>query len=168
MGIDVARTLLELAAATKGARVVYAVATAPNTVRLEGATTAVELPALSGVISGDYCAVLVQGADRIILGAVGAGAPILDVRDERGSATRIPYIEASTIVQTSGAWGVSTVGFNRTFSASPIVQCINGDLATYSFTPQIAAITTTEFSYGIGTAGINHRLDWIAVGFLPA
>lgn len=68
---DLARTVLALRA--KGAQIVYGVATALNTVTLEGSASAVVLPAISPVSAGAYCAVLVQGADRIILGAVGAG-----------------------------------------------------------------------------------------------
>lgn len=52
--------------------VVYGTATGPNTVTLAGSTTPVTLPALAPVRSGDYVAVLVQGADRVILGEVGA------------------------------------------------------------------------------------------------
>lgn len=71
---DLARVLLDQIADTAGARIVYGVATDTNTVALAGAATAVELPAISPVRSGDYCAVLVQGADRLIVGSVGGGS----------------------------------------------------------------------------------------------
>lgn len=52
-------------------RVVYGVASGDNTVAVRGSATAVEMPALTPVRSGDYCAVWEQGADRLILGPVG-------------------------------------------------------------------------------------------------
>lgn len=52
-------------------RVVYGVASGDNTVAVRGSAVAVEMPALTPVRSGDYCAVWEQGADRLILGAVG-------------------------------------------------------------------------------------------------
>ena len=51
-------------------RLVYGVASGDNTVAVRGATTAVTLPALIPVQSGDYCAVLEAGADRLIIGPV--------------------------------------------------------------------------------------------------
>jgi len=51
-------------------RILYGVATANNTVLVAGSTVAVELPALEPVVSGDYCAVLATGADRLILGSM--------------------------------------------------------------------------------------------------
>jgi hypothetical protein len=72
---DLARTILALQ--NRGASIVYGEATAMNTVALEGAATAVELPALTPVASGDYCAVLQQGADRLILGPVDGDTPEL-------------------------------------------------------------------------------------------
>jgi hypothetical protein len=71
---DLARTILALK--SEGASIVYGEATAVNTVALEGAATAAELPALTPVLAGDYCAVLQQGADRLILGPVGAGGSL--------------------------------------------------------------------------------------------
>jgi hypothetical protein len=55
-------------------QILYGVATAKNTVTIAGSTVAVALPALTPVVSGDYCAVLASGADRLILGRVGGTA----------------------------------------------------------------------------------------------
>lgn len=52
-------------------RLVYGVASGDNTVAVRGVATPVELPTLTPVKSGDYCAVLESGADRLILGQVG-------------------------------------------------------------------------------------------------
>ena len=52
-------------------RILYGVATGNNTVLVAGSTVAVDLPALSPVVDGDYVAVLATGADRLILGKVG-------------------------------------------------------------------------------------------------
>ena len=65
---DLARTILELQ--KPGVALVYGVATGPNTISLAGADTPVTLPAIVAVDVGDYCAVLAQGADRLILGPI--------------------------------------------------------------------------------------------------
>ncbi len=58
-----------------GVRIVYGVATGDNTVAVAGAATAVTLPALAPVRSGDYCAILeTADGDRLILGVVDDGA----------------------------------------------------------------------------------------------
>jgi hypothetical protein len=67
---DLARTILALTERSSTLTLVYGVATGTNTVALEGAASPVTLPALNTVTVGDYCAVLAQGADRLILGAV--------------------------------------------------------------------------------------------------
>lgn len=54
----------------EGIRLAYGVATDDNTVTVDG-STAVLMPAINPVKVGDYCAVLVAGGDRIILGSVG-------------------------------------------------------------------------------------------------
>lgn len=54
-------------------RLVYGTATAKNTVRVDGEATAVVLPAISSVRSGDRVAVLKAGGDRLIVGPVGGG-----------------------------------------------------------------------------------------------
>jgi len=55
-------------------RLVYGVASGVNTVAVRGAATAVVMPALGSVQSGDYCAVLESGGDRLILGPVRSAA----------------------------------------------------------------------------------------------
>lgn len=70
---DLTRLLLERDDRRAG-QVVYGVATDDNTVAVRGATTAVELPALTPVKAGDYCAVWESGADRLILGPVGGSS----------------------------------------------------------------------------------------------
>jgi len=79
---DVARALLEQIGSTSGARVVYGTATARNTVALDGAATAVELPAVVDVEAGDYAAVLAQGADRLIVGPVGKSGVVFSTTND--------------------------------------------------------------------------------------
>lgn len=64
---DFARQLIPT---EKPLRLMYGVATGPNTVQLDGSTTSVSLPAVSNVSSGEFVAVLAVGADRLILGSV--------------------------------------------------------------------------------------------------
>ena len=147
MSNELARTILALN--TAGARVVYGEATAVNTVALEGAATAVELPALTPVAAGDYCAVLQQGADRLILGPVGG----------------IPRISAASVVGTTDGSGDLAISFGMTFGATPIVVAINGDRVAASFAPQIMARNTTGFTVRCdGAASTTVRVDYIAVG----
>lgn len=56
--------------ALRPGRVVYGVATGRNTVQVRGATTAVQLSALTPVEAGDYCAVWEAPGDSLILGPV--------------------------------------------------------------------------------------------------
>ena len=48
----------------------YGTATATNTVRMDGETTAVVMPALAAVAAGQRAAVLKSGGDRLIVGSV--------------------------------------------------------------------------------------------------
>lgn len=81
MSDDLARELLDRTV-ERPLRIVYGVATGDNTVAVRGAETAVAMPALTPVKSGDYCAVLEAGADRLILGPVDkSDARILLSRD---------------------------------------------------------------------------------------
>ena len=84
-------------------RLVYGVATAVNTVAVRGAATAVVMPALIAVKSGDYCAVLESGGDRLILGPVGATARSgLVVYDQSTTAsTSIAAVTLVTVIATS-------------------------------------------------------------------
>ena len=50
--------------------IMYGVATAANTVKINGSTTAVALPYITPVVSGDFVLVLASGADRIIVGPI--------------------------------------------------------------------------------------------------
>lgn len=68
-----------------GARLLYGVATGANTVAVMGADTAVTLPAVVPVATDDYCLILEQGADRIIIGPIG-GTIGGGVEIERGAA----------------------------------------------------------------------------------
>ena len=64
---ELARALCDT---SKPVRLCYAVATGANTVQCDGSTTELTLPAINSVTTGDYCAVLMVGADRLILGPV--------------------------------------------------------------------------------------------------
>lgn len=48
----------------------YGTATAANTVRMDGEATAVVMPAITSVTTGQRVAVLKSGGDRLILGPV--------------------------------------------------------------------------------------------------
>jgi hypothetical protein len=52
----------------------YGTATATDTVRMDGEATAVAMPALTSVASGQRAAVLKSGGDRVIVGPVGGPA----------------------------------------------------------------------------------------------
>ena len=113
MSNELARTILALK--TEGARIVYGEATAVNTVALEGAATAVVLPALTPVVAGDYCAVLQQGADRLILGPVGAPSPRLQFEGTWAAAT-----PATSFTTMSLSLPASTnIGFSFPSTAVP-------------------------------------------------
>lgn len=148
---DYTRVILALQKA--GATVVYGVATGTNTVRLEGAATGVELPALSPVVSGDYCAVLQQGADRLILGAV--GAPLT----QYGSLT----------VALSGApTAAATVTFPVPFTATPIFVCnLRGSANLFVVTA--GTVTATQAPVSVfrtdgGNVDSARTVQWIAIG----
>lgn len=65
-----ARVLTELAGDRQQVRLLYGTATGTNTVRVMGADTPVVLPAVVPVTTGQWCAVLEAGGDRLILGPV--------------------------------------------------------------------------------------------------
>jgi hypothetical protein len=91
--VSTSKAIAEAIAALPRTRIVYGTATGDNTVPVEGDTTAVEMPAIVPVSSGDYCAVAIPASgDRIILGPVDASTVTL-VRST-GDATAI--IEADT------------------------------------------------------------------------
>jgi hypothetical protein len=69
--MSTSKAIAEAIAALPRTRIVYGTATGDNTVPVEGDTTAVEMPAIAPVKSGDYCAVAIPASgDRIILGPV--------------------------------------------------------------------------------------------------
>ena len=105
MGREIARMLADM----PSTRIVYGVATALNTVQVSGADTAISLPALANVQSGDYCAILVAGADLLILGPVDAtewvdsGArPFIRADDGRSSPQAAIYRTESGTTDGSG------------------------------------------------------------------
>ena len=65
-----ARAILNAGDEHHPARMLYGVASAANTVQINGSTTAVALPYITPVVSGDYVLILASGADRIIVGPV--------------------------------------------------------------------------------------------------
>lgn len=69
--MSTSKAIAEAIAALPRTRIVYGAATGDNTVPVEGDTTAVEMPAIIPVSSGDYCAVAIPASgDRIILGPI--------------------------------------------------------------------------------------------------
>lgn len=70
MTATLSKALLAAQREQGGVHLVYGTATADNTVTVAGSTVAVTLPALVPVHDGDYVAILVAGADRLILGPV--------------------------------------------------------------------------------------------------
>lgn len=69
--MSTSKAIAEAIAALPRTRIVYGTATGDNTVPVEGDTTAVEMPAIVPVKSGDYCAVAIPASgDRIILGPI--------------------------------------------------------------------------------------------------
>ena len=65
-----ARAMLTATNDRTSTTIMYGVATAANTVQINGSTTAVELPYITPVVSGDFVLVLASGADRIIVGPI--------------------------------------------------------------------------------------------------
>lgn len=144
---SLAKTLL--ADRTPGVRILYGVATAVNTVQIAGSTVAVELPALSPVVNGDYVAVLAAGADRLILGKVGGAK----------------YTHSATYVGTTDGSGDLAIPFGFTFASAPIVVAINGDRSAASFAPQVLSKNTTGWTVRCdGAASTTVRVDYIAHG----
>lgn len=82
---DLAAQLLDDEQEGQPGRIVYGVATALNTVAVRGAATPITMPALTPVVTGDYCAVWESGADRLILGPVERDATF-GIFDDDGSA----------------------------------------------------------------------------------
>ena len=68
--MTVSRKILELTQ-QRGSEIVYGVAASATTVKVDGATTAVTVPTLAGMVSGDYVAMARTGADLLVLGVVG-------------------------------------------------------------------------------------------------
>lgn len=142
-----------------GARLVYGVASDLNTVTLAGSEVAVSLPALSPVVDGDYCAVLVAGADRLILGAVASA----------------PLIQSGTYSGTTGADGVAvSLTFPEPFTVAPVVVAtVETSASTQQDTAQINAVNATAVQFRLmrngGNAGTGQSFDihWVAVG-IPA
>jgi hypothetical protein len=109
--VSLARELLALRG--DGVQLLYGEATAANTVMIAGSTVAVELPALMPVATGDYCAVLVAGADKIILGAVGGSqatySPTLTAFGT-GTQQYARWVRAGNLVKVSFGWYATGAG----------------------------------------------------------
>lgn len=136
-------------------RLVYGVATAANTVAVRGSSVAVALPAITPVASGDYCAVLESGADRVIVGPVGVTATT-----QRGSESFSFSAESTK---------TDAVVFASAFSAAPIVVAtVTGFAgATSGSTVRVSNTTASGFDLNLtlsttqtGTFAVN----WIAIG----
>jgi hypothetical protein len=131
-----------------GVQLLYGVATGTNTVKVAGSTVAVTLPALESVFAGDYVAILAAGADRLIVGKVGAST----------------YTDADTRVQVTNGSGHMTLAYNVTFVGSPIVVVTNGDAASATFAPAIVSRGSSSAVIATGLASVAVRVDYVAVG----
>lgn len=149
---DLARTILAMRAG--GASIVYGEATDINTVSIEGAATAVALPALTPVVTGDYCAVLQQGADRLILGAVNA-------KLTQSAATSLAL----------DANGRGSITFPEPFGGTPtIVVSVTFD-TTAAMTAHVVTKSATGFTVqvdadAVPVASQTRQVNWIAIGVL--
>lgn len=142
---DLARALIDQSP-DRPVRLVYGVATAANTVAVRGADTAIELPAIIPVASGDYCAVLESGADRLIVGPVGRGYV---------SGAETETTDGSGDVVVTHGLGVTPVSVVATARASSAVCRLQAKTST-TFTirflnSSFAAIATTSVGF-----------DWVA------
>ena len=150
-----------LAEQTPGVQLLYGVATGLNTVKIAGSDVAVTLPALNPVAAGDYVAVLTQGADRLILGAVdNAGwtswtptvrqsgvVPFTNFlsRYVRGARRKIDFVTSLNVTGTGTAANPITVSLPvaAAISGIPIGQGVLFDASTTMFYPAIAWLQST-------------------------
>lgn len=169
MNTELARNILALQ--NKGARIVYGEATGTNTVALEGAATAVVLPALSPVASGDYCAVLVQGADRLILGAMATPwtAPtLLNSWTNYGAGFQAcQYRRVGDVVQIRGLIqsGTSTIFTMPTGFRPPAILMFRQECATYKGCRVDVNTGGSVILSGYDTGGSNAYVSLDAITF---
>lgn len=70
-------------------RLLDAIATGANTVQVGGSTVSVTLPAIVPVVSGDFCQVLRDGANSVIVGPVGASPDNFSVTSVHANLTSV-------------------------------------------------------------------------------
>jgi hypothetical protein len=124
-------------------QLLYGVATADNTVTIAGSTVSVALPAIEQVESGDYCAVLASGADRLILGPVNGAVAAEGAFTPNYSVSAAPTFSAVTFA-TSSFIGYPSSRFTGS-EANGTITVSQGGLYHVSYT----------FSYGVNTSQAN-------------
>ena len=97
-----ARKILELSEGSH-TRLVYGVAASATTVYVDGSTVAVTVPTLDDVVmvADDYVSILTDGADRLVIGTINAGA-------EYGSSASGHYVKyGNGVLECWHAWNAT-------------------------------------------------------------
>lgn len=85
---DLVAEIINMVDGKSDLRIDDAVATGANTVTVGSSTVAVTLPAIIPVAAGDFCQVLTQGPNRVILGPVSTGWTTITLADANWTVTR--------------------------------------------------------------------------------
>lgn len=118
---------------------VYGTASDDNTVAIDGTSTAVELPAITPVVSGDRAAVLVSPGDAMILGPI----------DSEWQSFAPTFTGSSVSFSTTGWYYRRVAGGTWISGRNTLSSGITGTL-TLDISAAPLSLTAAAYAYGAG------------------
>lgn len=148
-----------------------AVATGNNTVTVGQSTVAVTLPAIIPVVSGDFCQVLEQGLNRVIIGPVGTAWATVTLGSANWTLNRTPEWRRNSgrielrgyVTKTTAAFAPGSTLFTLGGSNPPdpgATYTIGGEATVAALTPDGGRLQW-QVDSGAGTfrtASVTHQL----------